>query len=49
MARMRELERRGLVTLGTGRLPEGFWDFPQPDDPDDSVLKALLEDRESGR
>ncbi len=49
MARMRELERRGLVTMGTGRLPEGFWDLPRPDDPDDSLLKALLEERETGR
>lgn len=47
--RMRDLERRGLVTLGTGRVPDEFWDMPMPDDPGDSVLKALLEERETGR
>ena len=49
MERMRDLERRGLITLGTGKVPDEFWDMPMPDDPGDSVLKALLEERENGR
>lgn len=44
-----EMERAGLIRLGTGRLPEGFWDLPRPSDPEDLALKALLEEREEGR
>ena len=44
-----ELERAGVIRLGTGRLPEGFWDLPRPKDPEDLALKALLEEREEGR
>ena len=50
MERMRDLERRGIVTIhGTGRIPPGFWDMPRLDDPEGLVLKALLEEREEGR
>ncbi len=48
MERLRDMERRGLITLGTGRIPDDFWDMPRPDDPKGQVLKALLEERESG-
>ncbi len=44
-----EMERRGLLTIGTGKLPDDFWDRPMPEDPDGLVLKALLEERRSGR
>jgi hypothetical protein len=44
-----ELERAGLIRLGKGRLPEGFWKLPRPRDPKGRVLKALLEEREEGR
>ncbi|MSR07526.1 MAG: type II toxin-antitoxin system prevent-host-death family antitoxin [Gemmatimonadetes bacterium] len=47
--RLRLLERRGLLAIGRGRLPRNFWDLPLPKDPGDSVLKAVLEERESGR
>jgi len=46
MERLRDMERRGLIKLGTGTIPPGFWDMPMPDDPGDGVLKALLEERE---
>lgn len=46
MERLRDLERRGLITLGTGTIPPEFWDMPMPEDPGDGVLKALLEKRE---
>ena len=49
MDRLRELERRGVLTIGTGKLPDDFWNRPMPEDPDGLVLKALLEERESGR
>lgn len=44
-----ELARAGLVRLGSGKLPKGFWKMPRPKDPRGAVLKALLEERESGR
>jgi prevent-host-death family protein len=46
---LRDLERQGLIRLGTGRLPRNFWKLPRPRDPKGRVLKALLEERESGR
>ena len=49
MERLRDLERRGLIKLGTGTIPPEFWDMPMPDDPGDGVLKALLEEREEER
>ena len=50
MERMRDLERRGIVTIhGTGRIPPDFWDIPRLDDPEGLVLKALLEEREEWR
>ena len=42
------LERAGLIRLGTGRLPKGFWKLPRPKDPQGRTLKALLEEREEG-
>jgi len=43
------LEKLGLVKLGTGKLPRGFWSRARPEDPEGLVLSALLEERESGR
>jgi prevent-host-death family protein len=45
---LRDLERQGLVRLGTGTLPKNFWDLPRPRDPKSSVRKALLREREQG-
>ncbi|MBI4421987.1 MAG: type II toxin-antitoxin system prevent-host-death family antitoxin [Gemmatimonadetes bacterium] len=47
--RLSDLERRGLVRVGPGGLPRGFWKLPRPRDPKGLVLKGLLEDREQGR
>src|SRR5947208_16767167 len=44
-----ELARAGLVRLGSGKLPKGFWKMPRPADPTGAGVKALLEDREGGR
>ncbi len=49
MERLRELERRGLITMGTGRIPDEFFERELPQDPEGSVLKALLEERRTGR
>lgn len=39
------LEREGAIRRGSGRLPANFWDLPRPDDPENSVRKAIEEDR----
>jgi len=46
---LRDLERQGLIRLGSGRLPRDFWKLPRVRDPKGAVLRALLEERESGR
>ncbi len=46
---LKELERAGLVRIGTGKLPDDFWKMPKPKDPRGLVRKALLEEREEGR
>lgn len=46
---LREMERKGLITIGTGKLPKDFWDWPRPKDPKGLVLKALIEERREGR
>ncbi len=45
---LRDLERQGLLRLGTGRLPKAFWNMPRGKDPKSSVRKAVREDRDSG-
>ena len=44
--RMDDLERRGLLKRGTGKLPEDFWEMPRPKDPEGSVRRAICQDRE---
>jgi len=46
---MASMEKRGLIRLGSGKLPKDFWMIPKPKDPEGSVLRALLEEREKGR
>ncbi len=43
-----DLERKGIVSRGTGSLPDGFLDRPLPK-AKASVLQALLDERRSGR
>ena len=43
------MEKQGLIRLGSGKLPKGFWEMPRAEDPKGLVLKALLEEREEGR
>ncbi len=44
-----ELERAGVLRLGSGKLPKGFWKAPRPKDPKGRALKSLLAEREEGR
>ncbi len=46
--RLRDLERRGLLRLGSGRLPRGFWRLPRGRDPEARVRKAVAEERDGG-
>ncbi len=43
------LARAGLVRMGSGRLPSGFWRMPRPKDKRGAALKALLAERAEGR
>lgn len=43
---LRELEKEGLVQVGSGRLPKRFWTRPRPSDRKGLVKKAILEERE---
>ena len=43
-----EMERQGLVKVGSLKLPKGFWDLPRPKDPKGSTVKAVLKEREQG-
>lgn len=47
--RLLELERKGLAKIGTGRLPDDFWDRPRAKDPEGLALKYLIEERREGR
>jgi prevent-host-death family protein len=43
-----EMEKQGLVKLGSGKLPKGFWNLPRPKDPKGLVVKAVIREREEG-
>ena len=45
---LRDLERQGLLRLGSGRLPKGFWKLPRGKDAKASVRSALREERDRG-
>jgi len=47
-ARLRAMEREGLIRLGSGRFPEGFFEKERPADPGGHLRKAVLEEREEG-
>lgn len=46
--RLRALERQGLVKIGSGRFPQGFWKRARGSDPGASVRAAVAEEREKG-
>ena len=43
------MEKRGLIRVGSGKLPKDFWSMRKPEDSEGLVLRALLEEREGGR
>lgn len=43
-----EMEKQGLIRLGSGKLPKDFWERPRPRDPKWLVRKAVLREREEG-
>jgi len=47
-AHLLEKARAGLIRLGSGKLPKGFWKMPRPTVPGGAGVKAVLEERESG-
>lgn len=47
-ARLKRLERAGVIRRGTGRIPRSIFDEPPPD-VGGGVLDALLEERREGR
>jgi len=42
------MEKEGLVKLGSGKLPKGFWNMPRPKDPKGLTVKTLLRERDEG-
>jgi prevent-host-death family protein len=48
-AHLADLARAGLVRLGTGKLPKGFWKIPRPKDRRGKGLQALLDERVESR
>lgn len=49
LVRLRDLARAGLVRVGSGKLPAGFWKMPRPRDSKGLALAALLGERAEGR
>ncbi len=47
--RLIRMHERGEIKLGSGTVPDAFWDMPRPEDPEGEVMQALLDERESSR
>lgn len=45
---LRDLERQGLLKVGSGRLPRNFWKLPRGKDPNASVRSHAREERDRG-
>jgi len=48
LEQLKDLERQGLVRLGTGRLPKDFWTLARPRDPGAAVRTGLRQERDEG-
>ena len=46
--RLKRLARSGRIKLGTGKIPEEFWEMPWPEDPEGLPRRYLIEDRRQG-
>ena len=47
-ARWRDLERQGLMQLGSGKLPTGFWKLPRGRDATGRIRAAVASERAGG-
>jgi prevent-host-death family protein len=47
-AHLLDLQRRGLVRVGTGVLPDDFWEMERPADPQGLARAALEAERTEG-
>jgi prevent-host-death family protein len=45
---LRDLERQGLIRVGTSTLPKDFWKLPRGRDPRALVRRAVAEERGEG-
>ena len=45
---LRDLERQGLVRLGSGRLPKDFWKLPRGKDARSAASRAVRQERDRG-
>lgn len=45
---LRDLQHQGLLRIGSGKLPKGFWKQRRTRDAKGLLRKALLNERESG-
>lgn len=41
-----EMEKQGLIKLGSGKISENFWKLSKPKDDESLALKILIEERE---
>ena len=48
-ASLAALEQAGLITRGSGYVPDEVWTLPRPKDPQGLGRRALTEERETGR
>lgn len=46
--RLLDLQRRGLIRLGTGEIPKEFWTMERAQDPEGLARAALQRDRDEG-
>lgn len=44
-----ELARAGLIRVGSGRLPQGFWKLPRPTGTRGEGVRALVDERRNAR
>lgn len=46
--RLARLQAEGVISPGSGKVSDTYWDLDLPRDPDGALLQALLADREEG-
>jgi prevent-host-death family protein len=47
-SRLLDLQRRGLIRIGSGVLPDSLWEIERPRDPNGGVRAALEAERSEG-